>query len=204
MVAFSGRLIAIAALSVICTNASPLKPKDAKNPAITLLRNELNFNVSSKTLRMAGSAQVTKLHRSLDNFELNTGHISSGAPSIAERALMKRDPSEAEELSPVRGGVCWSADIDIGSPPVRFRVDLDTGSTALGSCRRCAKIALAICRSALVINHRTDGTRLINEGSYHSMIPEDPVLQARHTTSSRLAIRTAPLFKVKWSVIRFS
>jgi hypothetical protein len=129
MVAFSGRLIAIAALSVICTNASPLKPKDAKNPAITLLRNELNFNVSSKTLRMAGSAQVTKLHRSLDNFELNTGHVSSGAPSIAERALMKRDPSEAEELSPVRGGVWWSADIDIGSPPVRFRVDLDTGST---------------------------------------------------------------------------
>ena len=141
MVAFSGRLIAIATLFVFCTNASPLKPKDAKNPAITLVRNELNFNLSSKALHMAGSTQVNKLHRSLDNYEVNTGRVSSGAPSIAERALMKRDPSDVEGLSPVRGGVWWSADIDIGTPPVRFRFDLDTGSTDAwvmsSACKDC-------------------------------------------------------------------
>ena len=170
MVAFSARLVTIAVLSITCTTASPLRPKSAKSPAITLSRNELNFNISSKALRMAGSAQVTKLHRSLDNFEINTGHVSSGAPSIAQRALMKRDPSEVEELSPVRGGVWWSADIDIGTPPVRFRVDLDTGSTdawVMSSlCKDCAghlqvRTRRRSCSSWDKVENSYDGTACI-------------------------------------------
>jgi hypothetical protein len=142
MVIFSIHFIAaaLAALS-LTSRASPFQPRDAKNPAVTLYRNEVNFNVTTKTLRMVGSGQVAKLHRSLDNFELNTGRVPSGASSITERALVKRGPSNVEELIPMRGGTWWSADIDVGTPPVRFRVDLDTGSTdawvVSSSCGNC-------------------------------------------------------------------
>lgn len=79
---------------------------------------------------------LSKLHRTLDAYEINTGTPFPGQKKAAERkrdlvekeALVKRDPATwGLELEDISDGTWWAGNVSVGTPAQTFEVDFDTG-----------------------------------------------------------------------------
>jgi hypothetical protein len=139
------------------THGSPFLRKRDGLKAIPLERLGSVQDLSVKTIERSTRHSVERLHRSLDNYERNTGAPLSHAGSIAERFLLRKRAVYSdihEELEPMSNGAWWSAKIDVGSPGyIRVNVLLDTGFTDVwlvsASCSKNCGTAPKVSQSVM-------------------------------------------------------
>jgi hypothetical protein len=138
-------------------HGSPFLCKRDGLKAIPLERLGSVQDLSVKTIEQSTRHSVERLHRSLDNYERNTGAPLSHAGSIAERSLLRKRAVYSdihEDLEPMSNGAWWSAKIDVGSPGyIRVNVLLDTGSTDVwlvsASCSKNCGTAPKVSQSVM-------------------------------------------------------
>lgn len=123
------RTLAILLLSSTFTVQSfPLLRRNGSPTILPLNLVGTSSSVTSKTIEWDIRRSVDRLHHGLDNYERNTGAPFGNVGTISER-FQKRALDSNEVLAPERSGTWWSAQIDVGSPPITVEVLLDTGST---------------------------------------------------------------------------
>ena len=143
-----GAILLLTSLS-LTVHGSPLMRRNVQPKIIPLNLLESSASVTAKTIEGDIRRSVDRLHHALDNYERNTGAPLSHTGTIAERSVRKRELGKNETLYPERSGTWWSAQIEVGSPPITVDVLLDTGSTD-------AWVASSLCT-----NKETCSTRLL-------------------------------------------
>ncbi|KAF9520575.1 hypothetical protein BS47DRAFT_1311535 [Hydnum rufescens UP504] len=138
---FSALSAAVAVISLpFLVSASPVTvPKGISIPISR--RGPTSGPVADIAALRAQLAQVgEKYARTLENFKKNTGTGHPLAAVFNAPSGLTRRATGSDALTD-ESGIAWHGNVDIGTPPVTFKIDFDTGSSDLlvpsSSCSSC-------------------------------------------------------------------